>query len=94
MRKDSPASGSARIGTNPEQLFAAAWSAYFESAIVLAARNRKIAPPAQVMVDAEMDLNLVGDGCFLSTRFNVRLPGLKRAAAQALVNDAHEICPN
>ena len=85
--------GSARIGTNPEQLFAAGWSACFESAIALAARNRKIALPADVAIDAEVDLNFV-DGLYsLSARFNVSLPGLEREVAQALVDEAHEICP-
>src|SRR3954464_14765653 len=48
--------GSARIGTNPEQLFAAGWSACFESAIGLAARKRKIVLPADLAIDAEVDL--------------------------------------
>src|ERR1700754_192712 len=78
--------GSARIGTNPEQLFAAGWAACFESAIVLAARNRKIELPAQVRIDAEVDLNLGDGGYFLSTRLNVRLPGVERDAAKALVD--------
>src|SRR5258708_11239547 len=54
--------GSARIGTNPEQLFAAGWSACFESAIALAARKRKIGLPAHVVIDAEMDLHLGDSG--------------------------------
>jgi lipoyl-dependent peroxiredoxin len=85
--------GSARIGTNPEQLFAAGWSACFESAIALAARKRKIALPADVAIDAEVNLNVADGGYFLSTRLNVSLPGVEREAAQALVDEAHEICP-
>ena len=85
--------GSARIGTNPEQLFAAGWSACFESAIALAARTRKIALPVDVSIDAEVDLNLGDDGYFLSVRLNVRLPGVERSAAKALVDEAHEVCP-
>ncbi len=85
--------GSARIGTNPEQLFAAAWSACFESAIALAARKRKIALPAVVSIDAEVDLNLGHSGYFLSTRLNVRLPGLERNVAKHLLEEAEEICP-
>ena len=85
--------GSANVGTNPEQLFAAGWSACFESAIALAARNRKITLPADVAIDAEVDLNLADGGYFLSTRFNIRLPGIEREAAQALVDEANEICP-
>ena len=85
--------GSARIGTNPEQLFAAGWSACFESAIELAARKRKIALPAGVNIDAEVDLNLGHGGYFLSTRLNVTLPGLDRIVAKHLLEEAEEICP-
>ena len=85
--------GSARIGTNPEQLFAAGWSACFESAIALTARKRKIALPGDVAIDAEVDLNLGDEGYFLSARLNVSLPGVEREAAQALVDEAHQICP-
>ncbi len=85
---------SARIGTNPEQLFAAGWSACFESAIALAAQRRKIALPADITIGAEVDLNQADDGgTFLAVRLNVSLPGVERALAQALVDDAHEICP-
>jgi Ohr subfamily peroxiredoxin len=85
--------GSARIGTNPEQLFAAAWSACFESAIVFAARKRKITLPADVVIDAEVDLNADDDGFFLTTRLNVILPGIDRDTARALIDEAHETCP-
>jgi Ohr subfamily peroxiredoxin len=85
--------GTARIGTNPEQLFAAGWSACFESAIALAAQRRKIALPADATVDAEVDLRAANGGTHLSARLNVSLPGVERAAAQALVDEAHENCP-
>jgi lipoyl-dependent peroxiredoxin len=85
--------GSSRIGTNPEQLFAAGWSASFANAIALAARKREIALPDNVSIDAEVDLNLGDGGCFLSTRLNVRLPGLQRGVAKHLVDEAEEICP-
>jgi lipoyl-dependent peroxiredoxin len=85
--------GSARIGTNPEQLFAAGWSACFESAIALAARKMKITLPADLAIDAEGDLNLADGGYFLRTRLNISLPGVERNVAQALVDEAHQICP-
>ena len=85
--------GSVRIGTNPEHLLAAAWSACFETAIELAAQRRKITLPAGVMIDAEVDLNVVDSGHFLSVRFNVSLPGVKRAAAHGLIDEAHRTCP-
>ena len=85
--------GSGRIGANPEQLFAAGWSACFESAIELVARKMNVALPAGVAIDAEVDLNLADDGYFLSARLNVSLPGIAREAALALVDEAHQICP-
>ena len=91
VRLSSP--GSARIGANPEQLFAAGWSACFESAIGLAARKKKIALPADLAIDAEVDLNLADGGYFLSARLKVSAPGVAREVAQALVDEAHQICP-
>jgi osmotically inducible protein OsmC len=85
--------GSARIGTNPEQLFAAGWSACFESAIGIAARKRKIALPADLAIDAEVDLHLADSGYFLSTRLNISLPGIEREVAQGLVDEADQTCP-
>jgi lipoyl-dependent peroxiredoxin len=86
--------GSARIGTNPEQLFAAGWSASFQSAIALAARKRKISLPAGMSIDAEVDLCLTDGAYFLQARLNVSLPGVERAVAQALVDEAHQTCPH
>jgi osmotically inducible protein OsmC len=85
--------GSPRIGTNPEQLFAAGWSACFESAIGLAARKRKIVLPADLAIDAEVDLKQADGAYVLGTRLNVSLPGVARDVAEALVEEAHQICP-
>ena len=85
--------GSARIGTNPEQLFAAGWSACFEGAMGLAARKMKIALPADLAIDAEVDLCLTDGAYFLQARLNVSLPGLEREVAQALVDTADQTCP-
>src|SRR5580698_8952206 len=85
--------GSAGAGTNPEQLFAAGWSACFEGAMGLAARKMKVALPADTAIDAEVDLCLTDGAFFLQARLNVSLPGLEREAAQALVDAAHQTCP-
>jgi Ohr subfamily peroxiredoxin len=85
--------GASGVGTNPEQLFAAGWSACFEGAMGLAARKRKITLPADLAIDAEVDLNKTGDDYFLSARLNVSLPGVDREVAQALVDAAHQTCP-
>jgi osmotically inducible protein OsmC len=85
--------GSARIGTNPEQLFAAGWSACFEGAMGLAARKRMVTLPADLAIDAEVDLCLTDGAYFLQARLNVSLPGMEREVAQTLVNEAHQTCP-
>jgi osmotically inducible protein OsmC len=85
--------GSPRIGTNPEQLFAAGWSACLESAIALVARQKKIALAGEIAVDAEVDLNLADGGYFLSARLDVSLPGVARDVAQGLLEEAHLVCP-
>jgi osmotically inducible protein OsmC len=82
-----------RIGTSPEHLFAAAWSACFESAIELAAHKRKVHLPAGADIEAEVDLNTADEGLFLSARFSIRLPGIRREIAQALIDEAHKTCP-
>lgn len=85
--------GAAGAGTNPEQLFAAGWSACFMSAIGLAAAQRKVALPADRAVDAEVDLGTNAGGYVLRARLNVSLPGLDREVAQSLVDAAHQTCP-
>jgi lipoyl-dependent peroxiredoxin len=80
-------------GTNPEQLFAAGWSACFEGAMGLAARKMKVTLPADLAIDAEVDLCL-NDGAYsLQARLNVSLPGLERDVARALTDAAHQTCP-
>ena len=59
----------------------------------MAAQQRKITLPAGVTIDAEVDLNVADGGYFLSARLNVSLPGVERDVAQALVDEAHKICP-
>ncbi len=85
--------GTKRPGTNPEQLFAAGWSACFIGAMGIAAGAMKLAFPADTAVDAEVDLGTAANGYFLQARLNVSLPGLDRATAQALVDAAHQTCP-
>ena len=80
-------------GTNPEQLFAAGWSACFEGALGVVAQKRKIALPPDLAIDAEVDLCLTGREFSLQARLNVSLPGIPRDAAQILVEEAHQTCP-
>ena len=82
-----------RIGTDPEHLFAAAWSASLGAAIERAAQQANIALPAAVVIDAEVDLSVTEGADFLSARFNVRLPSVERAAAEGLIDEARRTCP-
>lgn len=80
-------------GTNPEQLFAAGWSACFISAMGLVANKMKVKLPTDAAIDAEIDLCNSGDVYFLRAGLNVSLPGLDREVAQAIVDATHrETC--
>ena len=80
-------------GTNPEQLFAAGWSACFISAMGHVASRMKVKLPPDTTVDAEIDLCNSGSTYFLQARLNVSLPGLEREVAQAIVEATHaETC--
>ena len=85
--------GASRPGTNPEQLFAAGWSACFEGAMQFVARQKKIALPPETAIDAEVDLNQGDGGFFLRARLNVSIPGVERSLAQEIVDAAHQVCP-
>ena len=85
--------GSAGSGTNPEQLFAAGWSACFIGAMGKAASALKVRLPSDVAVDAEVDLGMTADAYFLQARLNVSLPGIPADTARALVEKAHQTCP-
>jgi len=85
--------GSPGAGTNPEQLFAAGWSACFIGAMGRAAQAQGVKLPADVAVDAQVDLGKSGDGFALQARLSVSLPGLDPAVARAVVDGAHQLCP-
>jgi Ohr subfamily peroxiredoxin len=85
--------GTSGGGTNPEQLFAAGWSACFIGAMGVAASKMKVALPADRAVDAEVDLGTTEGEYLIAARLNVSLPGLDRNVAQAIIDSAHQICP-
>jgi lipoyl-dependent peroxiredoxin len=85
--------GSTGAGTNPEQLFAAGWSACFLGAIRIAANRMKIALPTSPAIDAEVDLGMRSEAYELAARLTVSLPGVEREVAQRLLAAAHETCP-
>jgi Ohr subfamily peroxiredoxin len=85
--------GGPGAGTNPEQLFAAGWSACFIGAMGHAARRMSVAMPADVSVTTEVDLGTGDGGYFLQARLAVSLPGIERTVAGTLVEAAHATCP-
>ena len=85
--------GSAGDGTNPEQLFAAGYSACFIGALKAVAARTKVALPADVAVDAEVDLGPTPGAYGIAVRLTVHLPGMAGEAARALVDAAHQVCP-
>jgi Ohr subfamily peroxiredoxin len=85
--------GGPGTGTNPEQLFAAGWSACFIGAMGLAAGKLKVKLPADLAVDAEVDLANTDGAYFLKARLHVSVPGIDREVAQSLVDAAHQTCP-
>jgi lipoyl-dependent peroxiredoxin len=84
--------GGPGTGTNPEQLLAVGWSACFLSAIKIEAAKMKVRP-ADVAIDAEVDLCMSDDGYSLQARLNVSLPGVDHEVAESLVHAAHQTCP-
>jgi osmotically inducible protein OsmC len=83
-------------GTNPEQLFAAGYSACFIGAMKAVAARQKIALPGEVSNTADVSIGpMVGKaGAFsISVSMKISIPGMDKAAAEALVKAAHEVCP-
>jgi Ohr subfamily peroxiredoxin len=87
------AMGGAGTATNPEQLFAAGYSACFMGALKHVAGLKKVAVPADASIDAEVDIGPIPAGFGIAARLAVNLPGMDRAVAQDLVDTAHQVCP-
>ncbi|ADG20328.1 peroxiredoxin, Ohr subfamily [Paraburkholderia atlantica] len=85
--------GTSGVGTNPEQLLAAGWSACYIGALGLAARALHLSLPADTSVDAEIDLGTTDGAYFLQARLFVSIPGVERDVACALIERAHQTCP-
>ena len=85
--------GGAGQGTNPEQLFAAGYSACFIGALKAVAARQKVTLPQDLAVDAEVDLGPVGQAFGIAVRMTIHLPGMDKAQAQQLVDTAHQVCP-
>jgi len=85
--------GAGGEGTNPEQLFAAGYSACFLGAMKFVAAREKIAMPADVSVNGHVGIGAIPTGFGIEVELKISLPGMDRDAAQALVDKAHIVCP-
>lgn len=85
--------GQSGNGTNPEQLFAAGYSACFLGAMKAVSDKVKVPVPADTSVDTEVDLGPTSLGFGIAVRMKITLPGVERDKAQALVDAAHQVCP-
>jgi osmotically inducible protein OsmC len=86
--------GAGGEGTNPEQLFAAGYSACFIGALKVAGQQLKIKVPAETTVTATVGIGPRAEGGFgITADLEINLPGIERAEAEQLVAAAHQICP-
>ncbi|WP_322030441.1 organic hydroperoxide resistance protein [Paraburkholderia sp. J76] len=80
-------------GTNPEQLFAAGYSACFIGAMKFVSARDKISLPADLSITGDVGIGQIPNGFGIEVELKISLPGMDRAAAQALVDKAHVVCP-
>jgi Ohr subfamily peroxiredoxin len=85
--------GAGGAGTNPEQLFAAGYSACFIGALKAVGAGQKIKVPDDVSITAEVGIGPIPGGFGIQVALRISLPGFERAAAEALVAAAHQVCP-
>ena len=85
--------GNGAVGTNPEQLFAAGYSACFIGAMKHVAMMEKIALPADTSIKADVGIGPIPAGFGIQVAMLVTIPGMERAAAEKLVQTAHTVCP-
>ncbi len=85
--------GGAGGGVNPEQLFASGYSACFIGAMKFIAGMQKIALPADTSINATVGIGQIPQGFGIEVQLEVSIPGMEKAAAQALVEKAHQVCP-
>lgn len=85
--------GAGGAGTNPEQLFAAGYSACFLGAIKFVGAKEKVAVPQDVSIEGNVGIGAIPTGFGIEVELKISLPGMDKAAAQALIDKAHIVCP-
>lgn len=85
--------GSGETGTNPEQLFAAGYSACFLGAMKFVAKQSKMNFPTDTSVEGEVGIGPIPAGFGIEVNLKISLPGMDRREAQSLIEKAHQVCP-
>jgi lipoyl-dependent peroxiredoxin len=85
--------GAGGDGTNPEQLFAAGYSACFLGALQFIARREQVALPADSRIEGSVGIGPIPEGFGIQVELRIALPGLPREQAHSLVDQAHRVCP-
>ncbi|NLR74523.1 organic hydroperoxide resistance protein [Leeia aquatica] len=85
--------GAGGAGTNPEQLFAAGYSACFMGAMKVVAGRNKLALPADTSIDGTVGIGPIGAAFGIEVELRISLPGMAREQAQQLIEQAHQVCP-
>jgi len=85
--------GAGGDGTNPEQLFAAGYSACFIGALKFVAGQQKIALPASTSIEGSVGISPIPTGFGIEVELKISIPGLDRAVVEDLVQKAHVVCP-
>lgn len=85
--------GAGGDGTNPEQLFAAGYSACFLGAMKFVAGQQKLQLPADTRVTGQVGIGPIPTGFGIEVELTIAIPGMPRAEAEALVQKAHIVCP-
>ena len=85
--------GGGGAGNNPEQLFAAGYAACFIGAMKFVAMQQKVALPADTSISADVGIGPIPQGFGIQVALHVKIPGMDKAAAQKLVEAAHQVCP-
>ncbi|GAA5167789.1 organic hydroperoxide resistance protein [Viridibacterium curvum] len=85
--------GAGGPGTNPEQLFAAGYSACFLGALKFVAAQAKVAIPADAQITGKVGIGPIPTGFGIQAELTISLPGVPRDEAQALIDKAHIVCP-
>lgn len=85
--------GAGGEGTNPEQLFAAGYSACFLGALKLVASREKVKLPDETSIEGSVGIGPIAQGFGIEVELKISVPGVERSVAQELVKKAHVVCP-